>query len=977
MNFNKTAILILLHLLALLAPAFAFSQVCAVNDIAACTGNGCQYRYTMDGISNNPHQMARIPFTIDLGDLPDSCYTGAGVQITVTGMNANGPIYDIPSPLVLFVTGTQPQNANISANCNNTYYDPGIAGIQPSATTTNEACTVVTFDMANLLQIPGGGMGMSAAVAGAAIQYKRWVVAVPPYCVNTPLWNELQAPLIAGGMAPALAASTTRAAAEIGPNVTISTYTARHPVPPTTCSGTLQTSTCNIDMSGQFTVTSDPLGNSTTCENGCVVSGTLNVPVGANTYYSTTTPVGTCASVSQVRTCSPGDNTTTLGTMDGNAANQYLTCTPGCGTIDGIDMRHGDSRVFYTAASSFDCASKAETRTCNNGVMDVLGTATNANCNPAPLNAGECGVLYRVGATTEVNDHTIPAGTSWTPLVTFNILNYGGAVINGPNLDCQLCSPASATSTGCPVIANGTSTKTCAGDGMSWGACTSSCDGGYASSGAQPNISCNSGTCGAATTDPASRTSPVLNLCSSGGASAVTGNAGLWEWTCGGAVACSAPRIYIVGQTSFADSDTAIFDAGTCCVTGQIRLHTGGAPANGQWGTKCIDLAGTVTSSGVTDNFNNSAVGGAFNLTRWSDGLCEAPAVGGAVTCGAAAGTTVGSKPVANLCSDGSTPAVNYYGFWHNNRYWHWTCGGNNCYADSNLVWSYCFVGGTKVTMADGSKKDIEDIQVGEKVLTYDEVSKQQIIRPVSEAIHHDSRWTDLYSFEFSDGSKVTSNDEHRFFIADREIYLSAEQIYKKWSAGESVKMLNSSRQLVQVTAISIDHKNVPLYNLHVEGLYDQGDENDLYTKSNHNYFAGNILVHNRKNCGGDSSNTDMQGVVMMCEGANDACNPSLNLMECRFGTNAEKTAFCACADAAYDGMTTTCSRPSCGVSVATCQAETKTWGGNCSATIPATQENTTTGVIANTAVGFTGSAQFRCEAGASSLTVQAGATCN
>jgi hypothetical protein len=79
-----------------------------------------------------------------------------------------------------------------------------------------------------------------------------------------------------------------------------------------------------------------------------------------------------------------------------------------------------------------------------------------------------------------------------------------------------------------------------------------------------------------------------------------------------------------VGQTTFADSAGMSFSAATCCATAQIKLHTGG-PANGEFGTKCIDAAGTVSTSGVNTNTINLSNGGPFTMTRWSDGSCTAP----------------------------------------------------------------------------------------------------------------------------------------------------------------------------------------------------------------------------------------------------------------------------------------------------------------------------------------------------------------
>lgn len=81
---------------------------------------------------------------------------------------------------------------------------------------------------------------------------------------------------------------------------------------------------------------------------------------------------------------------------------------------------------------------------------------------------------------------------------------------------------------------------------------------------------------------------------------------------------------------------------------------------------------------------------GAFTLIRWSDGVCEGP--NPPVVCGTAAGTTVGAKPVANLCSDGSNTAVNFWGSWHGTRYWNWNCGGNRlCRHKFNLELLLCW----------------------------------------------------------------------------------------------------------------------------------------------------------------------------------------------------------------------------------------------------------------------------------------------
>lgn len=94
--------------------------------------------------------------------------------------------------------------------------------------------------MATLMRLPSSDIGMSATIPAVTIQYKRWMVAAPPYCVNT----MYEAELIAGGTAPALARST----AEVGPNVTVNNYSIRHPTPPQTCTASLVSATCNTSI---------------------------------------------------------------------------------------------------------------------------------------------------------------------------------------------------------------------------------------------------------------------------------------------------------------------------------------------------------------------------------------------------------------------------------------------------------------------------------------------------------------------------------------------------------------------------------------------------------------------------------------------------------------------------------------------------------------------------------------------------------
>ena len=155
-----------------------------------------------------------------------------------------------------------------------------------------------------------------------------------------------------------------------------------------------------------------------------------------------------------------------------------------------------------------------------------------------------------------------------------------------------------------------------------------------------------------------------------------------------------------------------------------------------------------------------------------------------------------------------------------------------------------CFIAGTQVTLKNGLTKKIEDMKVGDEVLTYDELRKSLNSSPVINVIHHDSRLNSLFTFSFSDGKEVTSNDIHPFYVVEINGYLKAHEIYQRWIFNQQTSVLTEDGKIVGVHHIGLEKKNVKLYNIHVRSPYDtKVKEGDF----NHNYFANGILVHNRK----------------------------------------------------------------------------------------------------------------------------------
>jgi|TARA_R100000479_G_C6246032_1_gene150637 hypothetical protein len=141
-----------------------------------------------------------------------------------------------------------------------------------------------------------------------------------------------------------------------------------------------------------------------------------------------------------------------------------------------------------------------------------------------------------------------------------------------------------------------------------------------------------------------------------------------------------------------------------------------------------------------------------------------------------------------------------------------------------------CFPANTRITMADGSKREIHKISAGDIVLSYDPITKEltnSVVGVVQE--RSSNRFNDIYT----NHSILTSTLEHPFFVfdEDREYELKSVKSLKDGNF-----LLNENNKLEPIFKIQIDHSEE--YRL-VYNLLNVGEFN--------NFFAEGILVHNAK----------------------------------------------------------------------------------------------------------------------------------
>lgn len=134
-----------------------------------------------------------------------------------------------------------------------------------------------------------------------------------------------------------------------------------------------------------------------------------------------------------------------------------------------------------------------------------------------------------------------------------------------------------------------------------------------------------------------------------------------------------------------------------------------------------------------------------------------------------------------------------------------------------DIISGGCVVAGTKIMMANGSFKAVEDIVVGEKVKTL-EGDKE-----VTHTWNPDTLEVgepECYEVEFEDGFKVVCSDKHRFIVNDA--WVEAKDL----KVGDSVKQLDGTITITHI--MTVGKKKV--YDLSVKSAEHYVLENGVVT---------------------------------------------------------------------------------------------------------------------------------------------------
>jgi hypothetical protein len=136
------------------------------------------------------------------------------------------------------------------------------------------------------------------------------------------------------------------------------------------------------------------------------------------------------------------------------------------------------------------------------------------------------------------------------------------------------------------------------------------------------------------------------------------------------------------------------------------------------------------------------------------------------------------------------------------------------------------FTGLTAVTMANGTEKPIDHVQVGDLVLATDPQTGVTEARPVDKVIVHTGKHT-MVDITLADGATIAATDQHPFWDATAGTFVYAINL----RVGD--KLLSDNGHDITVEARRVYSENITAYNLEIDGI--------------HTYYAGTtpILVHN------------------------------------------------------------------------------------------------------------------------------------
>jgi len=152
-----------------------------------------------------------------------------------------------------------------------------------------------------------------------------------------------------------------------------------------------------------------------------------------------------------------------------------------------------------------------------------------------------------------------------------------------------------------------------------------------------------------------------------------------------------------------------------------------------------------------------------------------------------------------------------------------------------------CFVPGTKIIMHDGTTRNIEDVKVGDVILSVN-IKNMKVGPDIVVDIPEATKRYRMIEASFENGTINKFSPAHPYWVKG-----------KGWSVfdiEEARKELNFSVDKLEVGDVVLFYENGKLLETKVKSLLDTKEYVEMYNleyvKENHTFFANGILVHNK-----------------------------------------------------------------------------------------------------------------------------------
>ena len=152
-----------------------------------------------------------------------------------------------------------------------------------------------------------------------------------------------------------------------------------------------------------------------------------------------------------------------------------------------------------------------------------------------------------------------------------------------------------------------------------------------------------------------------------------------------------------------------------------------------------------------------------------------------------------------------------------------------------------CFDAGTKILMADGTEKNIEDIEIGDYIMSLNEDTGEYIPQKVNNTIVNKNS-TDLVYVYLSNGIRIGMRAYHPLLTLDGYKTLRPDALEVKKDLGDvELGVLN-------VGDILVGYED----NVEIIDIVERDEVSDYYTynlsiEGYHNYVANGVVVHNAR----------------------------------------------------------------------------------------------------------------------------------